>query len=833
VFARRSASKVKAHIGTAIKAHFVRGAFYLLFLFAGTLLAFFRPESPGNVPEGGPPCTDNTWTPTSITNAPDGRMLPTAVWTGSEIIFWGGTTDRINGLNTGGRYNPSTDSWTATSTSNAPMARFAHTAVWTGKEMIVWGGYNNSTRLNTGGRYDPSTDTWTAISTTDAPDGRYSHTAVWTGSEMIVWGGSSTAGHVNTGGRYNPVTDTWIATSTTDAPLGREIHTAVWTGKEMIVWGGVNGITILNSGGRYNPNTDTWTSTSMTNAPGVRVWHTAVWTNSEMIVWGGYNTPYNTLNTGGRYDPGTNSWTPTSTTNAPDGRNAHTAVWTGSEMIVWGGQDQNVSSLNTGGRYDPGTGNWTATSTSGAPDARFWHAAVWKGDKMIVWGGYNRVSVFNTGGKYCAQSGPTPTPTPSPTPTPTATATGCSVTSSGCGSIVVGTPPTDFTVNLSSAADPGTVNASDFTVNGTPASSFVLINGNTTITFHFNTSPVVPGLNTMHIPACAFDCGNGCVQEFTCTFTYQPSTPTPTPTPTAAASSTPTCPPGNQYVIAQIGGSIVPGTTDIGDDDTVVTIALPFSYTLYDQTFTSINLSPNGNAQFTTTDTTFINQCLPWLTHNYTIYPYWDDLLLVNSGFSIFASISGSAPNRIFNIEWRAQYFPGIGNANFELRLYEGQTRFDVIYGTVTNGNTSATAGVQKNDTTFTQYFCNGTGGAASGGQSYILTPCGTPTPTPTGTQSPTPTATATATATPTATSTATPIASPTSTPRPSPTPRFAPTPRLRPSPPPRPSGRNRHTATIDNISKPIETSIRVSTIHFVILSEAKNLGWHSAAQLE
>ena len=28
-----------------------------------------------------------------------------------------------------------------------------------------------------------------------------------------------------------------------------------------------------------------------------------------------------------------------------------------------------------------------------------------------------------------------------------------------------------------------------------------------------------------------------------------------------------------------------------------------------------------------------------------------------------------------------------------------------MIYGTVDNGNTSATAGVQKNDTTFTQYF--------------------------------------------------------------------------------------------------------------------------------
>ena len=56
---------------------------------------------------------------------------------------------------------------------------------------------------------------------------------------------------------------------------------------------------------------------------------------------------------------------------------------------------------------------------------------------------------------------------------------------------------------------------------------------------------------------------------------------------------------------------------------------------------------------------------------------------MVNSGFGIFTSVSGTAPNRIFNIEWRAQYFPGSGSAGFELRLYEGQCRFDVIYGTV------------------------------------------------------------------------------------------------------------------------------------------------------
>jgi len=62
--------------------------------------------------------------------------------------------------------------------------------------------------------------------------------------------------------------------------------------------------------------------------------------------------------------------------------------------------------------------------------------------------------------------------------------------------------------------------------------------------------------------------------------------------------------------------------------------------------------------------------------------------------------VTGSAPNRIFNIEWRAVYFASpTDTANFELRLYEGQNRFDVIYGPTANDNITATAGMQSSDT--------------------------------------------------------------------------------------------------------------------------------------
>jgi hypothetical protein len=134
-------------------------------------------------------CIDDTWTATTTTNAPAHREIHTAVWTGSEMIVWGGTALSGQYFNTGGRYDPGTDFWTATTTTNAPSPRYFHTAVWTGSEMIVWGGTTGFSPFNTGGRYDPGTDTWTATSTTNAPSGRYVHTAVWTGSEMIVWGG--------------------------------------------------------------------------------------------------------------------------------------------------------------------------------------------------------------------------------------------------------------------------------------------------------------------------------------------------------------------------------------------------------------------------------------------------------------------------------------------------------------------------------------------------------------------------------------------------------------------------------------------------------------------
>ncbi len=182
----------------------------------------------------------NAWTAVTTSGAPAARYWHAAVWTGSKMIVWGGRPAGAGfpSTNTGGIYDPVANSWTATGTSGAPTARVFPTAVWTGSTMIVWGG-NDGNYLNTGGRYDPVANSWTATTTSGAPSGRQYHTAAWTGSRMVVWGGAGVSlVPTNTGGAYDPVANGWTATTLTGAPIARSAHSAVWTGSRMIVWGG-------------------------------------------------------------------------------------------------------------------------------------------------------------------------------------------------------------------------------------------------------------------------------------------------------------------------------------------------------------------------------------------------------------------------------------------------------------------------------------------------------------------------------------------------------------------------------------------------------------------
>jgi N-acetylneuraminic acid mutarotase len=376
-------------------------------IWTGTLMIIWGGEPNANTGGRYDPATD-TWSVTSTDGAPWGRAHHTAVWAGDRMIVWGGQgVDPAAGqtilLNNGGLYDPNTDSWTALSTTGAPSPRVGATAVWTGSEMIVWGGSADINYFNTGGRYDPAHDRWAAISTTKAPVARADHASFWTGQRMIVWGGFSfdPVTHFQifpaAGGQYDPVRDRWTTTSTLNAPAGRTNATVVWAGDRMIVWGGIlPGVGDSNAGGEYNPAADEWATLPIDNAPIARHDHTAVWSGARMVIWGGVAGTAS-FDTGGRYDPLTRTWTPTSGVGAPSARSRHGAVWAGNEMVVWGGPD------NTGGRYDPVSDTWRPTFTGGAPSMRTDHTAIWTGNQMIVWGGrpgLNGEVALQTGGIY-------------------------------------------------------------------------------------------------------------------------------------------------------------------------------------------------------------------------------------------------------------------------------------------------------------------------------------------------------------------------------------------------------------------------------------------------
>jgi N-acetylneuraminic acid mutarotase len=181
----------------------------------------------------------NTWITMSLVNAPSPRFNAASEQTSSNtMIVWGGFG--AGALGDGAIFNPTTNTWSVITNTNAPTARREHTAVWSGTEFIVFGGtdLNGTVIFNTGGRYNPSTNTWTAIAT--APVGRFGHSAGWTGSRMLIScglaGSNINNASFNDSYLYNPASNSW---STGGAPGVRlSYHKSFLAGNIVLLLGG-------------------------------------------------------------------------------------------------------------------------------------------------------------------------------------------------------------------------------------------------------------------------------------------------------------------------------------------------------------------------------------------------------------------------------------------------------------------------------------------------------------------------------------------------------------------------------------------------------------------
>ncbi len=288
---------------------------------------------------------------TSVDN-PSARRGHTAVWADQSMIIWGG--QGVDGhLADGGIYNSETLLWEPIEKRKIQefSARRNHTAIWTGQEMIIWGGRNEFDLLNDGSAYNPVKDTWRKVSARHNLSKRSLHTSVWTGSKMILWGGTGESNGnkisaMNDGAIYDPANDNWLSVTSENAPSGRANHTAIWTGESMIIWGGRSNNSLLGDGYIYLFESNSWEKLPTINGPEPRVNHSATWTGTEMIIYGG-TTAVGEVNTGYAYNIKKGKWRAITSSGSPSKRTAHSALWTGSNLWVFGGVNDGIPMSKT------------------------------------------------------------------------------------------------------------------------------------------------------------------------------------------------------------------------------------------------------------------------------------------------------------------------------------------------------------------------------------------------------------------------------------------------------------------------------------------------------
>ena len=290
------------------------------------------------------------WREISTLDAPNPRYDGGAIWTGTEVIVWAGDMPSATGVGfdpvlDGGAYNPSADTWRPISVEGAPSPREVFSMVWTGSEVLVWGGEDATSdsdsppTLGDGALYDPVADSWRPMSNQGAPSPRTANAGVWTGQEYVIWGGVSEVSsssdnggthYLDDGAAYDPVTDSWRPMSSRGAPAANSGVSSAWTGKEVLMWGGAYRETMA----AYDPAADTWRSMDPAG-PHLEYGSCVTWTGRYFVVCGDPEKPQGAL-----YDPELDHWQLMGMDGAPPSNRSgmHGYAYHG-DMIVFGGID--------------------------------------------------------------------------------------------------------------------------------------------------------------------------------------------------------------------------------------------------------------------------------------------------------------------------------------------------------------------------------------------------------------------------------------------------------------------------------------------------------------
>lgn len=187
------------------------------------------------------------------------------------------------------------------------------------------------------------------------------------------------------------------------------------------------------------------------------------------------------------------------------------------------------------------------------------------------------------------------------------------------------------------------------------------------------------------------------------------------------------------YEFQTTTGAVIPAggvavAPSVGNqDDGIASLVAPFAFQLYGQTVAAgapLRATTNAALSVGASSTReYENGDLPaGASGNYapetfpaalpTLFVYWNDLIMTQAGAGIFQQTIGSAPNRQWIIEWRAQEWanaPNTVNTIVAVVFTEGVDGFEYRYvqtgGAEPNG-TSSTIGIQPGTTgaNFTQF---------------------------------------------------------------------------------------------------------------------------------
>jgi hypothetical protein len=301
------------------------------------------------------------------------RAGSAAVWTGSEMIVWGGFQsgrDSEPALDDGAAYAPAPQTWRAI--SKGPLqARSWSESAWTGSEMLIWGGQRNyRVELSDGAAFDPAANSWRMLP--DAPiKWQLTNASVWTGTDW--WIASERGGHVDVA-VFDPAANSWRAVGGVDEDDFDSLSMA-WTGSEIFMKT-VRGLY------RMAPDSKAWTFGPVDFSGPI------TWADGLVYGWRYDNVAPEPLGFESFIHPV--AWDPSSSSERPMAAppdDAYLPVWTGRYLAYFSNDLA----------YDPVEDTWLRLHTPRDPNVFGWDyvvendgsAQVWADDRLIVWGGTN------------------------------------------------------------------------------------------------------------------------------------------------------------------------------------------------------------------------------------------------------------------------------------------------------------------------------------------------------------------------------------------------------------------------------------------------------------